>query len=166
MWTLWTGSCSFPEQRNRTKNHSLVSVRKKNSFRKSSQPTAAHPWVYNRLNYLRQVSSFTPSNEAHLVVTLSACNCKSRCGRQWSVAGSSGLQQMKDSIGGRSFPLGELPLSHLHSNAVPPETKSYASHPTYTRWHWLQGHVFIWWNNWRDGRQTEIDSYISCSTAS
>ena len=104
MWTLWTGSCSFPEQRNRTKNHSLVSVRKKNSFRKSSQPTAAHPWVYNRLNYLRQVSSFTPSNEAHLVVTLSACNCKSSCGRQWSVAGSSGLQQMKDSIGGRSFP--------------------------------------------------------------
>ena len=79
---------------------------------KLPSPSRAH-----LLEHDHHVTKFTPSNEVHLV-----SSCDSACGL--CVVG--GNIQSEGEV-----PLGKVPLSYLHSNAV--GTKSYASHPTYTR---------------------------------
>ena len=50
------------------------------------------------------------------------------------VVGGSGMKVADERFDRREeFPLGEVRLSHLHSNAAAAGTKSYASHPTHTR---------------------------------
>ena len=51
------------------------------------------------------------------------------------VVGGSGMKVADERFDRREeFPLGEVRLSHLHSNAAAAAgTKSYASHPTHTR---------------------------------
>ena len=128
MWSLWRDSCvsshnSEPQITQRTTPDWVAEP--SNSVHSSSKSGLVH--VINQW--------CLPCAHFHTVLT-----------QQWDTSGGCfevlheryyAVCGMKHSIGGGEFPLGEVPLSYLHSNAPPAErTKRYISHPpTYNRWH-------------------------------